>query len=375
MGILNALKSTIRGAAKLPSQIRGAMYQDEDVYADDYASNPGYQIMGPLGGIIDIPESEGPTGTQSKIGTRKSDRPTAFGNVMRSLPRMISAGAAAASAPGRGQGGFAEMLRGMDIGRDRVMQDDALAMNMRRQMENDRLINEERMARIRENDAQAANQRRLANQAPPTPRPVTHSTLESALVAQWEGEQDPVKKEAILKQITTMKGGGDKPDRLMNVGGAIYDPVEKKWMVPPKQAAEEKSPAAFATLKARAQAAGFEEGTAGYKRFMANGGRQERAPKKESAPKPPSAAKQIDSLVEMVLADSASKGGTTIDQAMENVRKFYQTDPRFAGLNRRRVLAKLESLKKTGEENAMMPPRQAPAPAAKPSLKDPLGIR
>lgn len=191
---------------------------------------------------IQIPRSSLGGSTTKQVMQQKNVRtgPSKFGRfVSEGLPRMLDAGIAAATTPSNGMDhGVLGVLRGMDIGRDRLQKRDMLGYQTARQMRQDEIAEQERMSRAKENEAQAAWYRRRAEeetrerpQAPP-------STWEASLVRQHaEAMQagDMERANAIADQLNQLRSGGRAEyGNLMNVGGAIYDAKTDSWKTPPK---------------------------------------------------------------------------------------------------------------------------------------------
>ena len=71
-------------------------------------------------------------------------------------------------------------------------------------------------------------------------------------------------------------------------------------------------------------------------------------------------APTVADLAGKVLQDSAARGGTTLEHAIENLKKHYQNDPQFTPGMRLRVIAELGKMKATSEENPFARPAQQP---------------
>jgi hypothetical protein len=75
----------------------------------------------------------------------------------------------------------------------------------------------------------------------------------------------------------------------------------------------------------------------------------------------PTFTQTVTLLTEKVLQDSAEGKGTTVEQALENVDKYYKNDPQFTPAARQMVKSKLRSLaKKDGGRNPFAKDAAAP---------------
>lgn len=91
----------------------------------------------------------------------RTGRKSGFGQFLsQGLPRMLDAGIAAATSRGDGTGGALAVLKGMDIGSDRLQKRDMLAYQQARQRMQDQSMMEDRAARAEENRMQAEMYRR-----------------------------------------------------------------------------------------------------------------------------------------------------------------------------------------------------------------------
>jgi hypothetical protein len=170
---------------------------------------------------------------QSKFGDFTQNR----------LPRMLSAGLAAATAPGDGSGGVLAALKGMQVGQDHLQKQDMLAYQTQRQRAQDAALEDSRRSQAEENRAQAEMYRAKMNAPVAAEKPHVPTSYAQVLVQRLLSETDPVKRAAIEKQLQAASLGSQ-----------------------PKNPQEEWSERAR-----RSKEIGLKEGSDEWKHYMANG--------------------------------------------------------------------------------------------------------
>lgn len=288
MGFLNAIKSMGMGIAHLPGRINEARFNHASVESPDptssafqpWADDSGDEVVigkdPDTGEDITIPRSQLSQAPQGVTMQQKQVRtgPSKFGNfVSNGLPRMLSAGIAAATSRGDGNdGGMLGVLRGMDAGSDKLQKQDMIAYQMNRQRMQDRNLQEDRAAQAEERRQHAAWYQHQMGQGPKDPIAALHEravagglvpgtpeyqqyilnngaasqpkTFEQRLLEKLKTETDP---KAIAEIEATLK--------QMHMGGG-----------PPKDPAAE-----WEERRRRATDLKLQPGTPEYLHFMANG--------------------------------------------------------------------------------------------------------
>ena len=87
---------------------------------------------------------------------------------------------------------------------------------------------------------------------------------------------------------------------------------------------------------------------------------------KEGKERQPSQSERLNELVGRVLMDSARGGGKTIDDAIKNVTRFYQSDPAFTPGMRAAVIARLKAMAEKDPDNPFADQAQAVQPVQAP---------
>ena len=273
------LMDIIKGIGRIPGALNEARYEHETVKVPA-AGQPIPQIptgtnpddlvtigFNPdTGEPIQIPQSElgnynlnvgnGQVMQDKKVRTGGQSK---FGQFLsQGLPRMLDAGIAAATSRGDGTGGALAVLKGMDIGSDRLQKRDMLAYQQQRQRMQDQSMMEDRAARAEENRMQAEMYRRRmdgsvggVSAAPKDPLALLRErakeaglvpgtkeyqdfmlrggaqphqdpekktpffqTVDQLMMWRWQNETDPVAKAQIWEQIKAKmagQGGSTRP--------------------------------------------------------------------------------------------------------------------------------------------------------------------
>ena len=254
------LMDIIKGIGRIPGALNEARYEHETVKVPA-AGQPIPQIPAgtnpddlvtigfnpDTGEPIQIPQSElgnynlnvgnGQVMQDKKVRT---GRQSGFGQFLsQGLPRMLDAGIAAATSRGDGTGGALAVLKGMDIGSDRLQKRDMLAYQQQRQRMQDQSMMDDRAARAEENRMQAEMYRRRMDggmgSGGATAKVQRDPTTWEAELVQMHRDAvqagDMGKANAIADQIKSLSKYADKAKRYQAVGSEIFD-MESGTFVP-----------------------------------------------------------------------------------------------------------------------------------------------
>lgn len=215
MGLLEGIRSLGRGIASIPRKLNEAQYSHATVMVP-------IGVDPDTGEEIKISEEElrssgmyDPQSGQTVMPQQVRTGQSRFGHAMQNgIPRMLSAGVAAAAAPGDGTGGILAGIKGMQIGGQHLQKQDLLAYNMDRQRAQDEAIMRERDARTAENIAQAQLYRKRAEEeGKPKVAPEPNSYAQ-VLVRRLMNETDPAKRAAIEKELKELAKGSPAKDAV-----------------------------------------------------------------------------------------------------------------------------------------------------------------